>query len=83
MTLLDIGLAAFGAALVRAGFKGATGREMFPANPKGPLYRWFGKATHVPVQSRSLILHDPSAEPPYEEPTRRLEPPFRVVKRLR
>lgn len=40
MTLFLVGL-------VKSVFMGliaaVTGREMFPANPKGPLYRWFGK----------------------------------------
>lgn len=29
------------AGLVRAAFKAITGREMFRANPKGPLYKLF------------------------------------------
>jgi hypothetical protein len=24
-------------------FEAVAGRDMFPANPKGPLYKWFGK----------------------------------------
>lgn len=31
-------------AAIREGFYRITGRDMFPANPKGPLYKWFGKA---------------------------------------
>jgi len=34
------------AALVQAIYRAVTGRDLFPANPKGPLYRWFGKASH-------------------------------------
>lgn len=34
------------AGLVRAAFKAITGREMFKANPKGPLYKWLGGANH-------------------------------------
>jgi hypothetical protein len=32
--------------LVMGLFAAITGREMFPANPKGPLYKWLGKASH-------------------------------------
>lgn len=32
-------------AFVLAIFAQVTGREMFPANPKGPLYKWFGGAS--------------------------------------
>jgi hypothetical protein len=33
-------------ALIRSVLKWATGREeLFPANPKGPLYKWFGGAS--------------------------------------
>ena len=81
MTALETALAVFAAGLVRVAYKGLIGRDMFPANPKGPLYRWFGKATHDPVQLRPLMLRAPSEEPPYEEPCRRLEPPFRPVRR--
>jgi hypothetical protein len=34
------------AGLVRAIYARITGKEMFPANPKGPLYKWLGKTTH-------------------------------------
>lgn len=36
--------ATFLKAVIMAVFARVMGREMFPANPKGPLYKWFGGA---------------------------------------
>jgi len=38
---------AFVKAVIMAIFAKVTGREMFPANPKGPLYKWFGGANRA------------------------------------
>jgi hypothetical protein len=47
MTPLEIFLSAALAGAIRGGYKLATGKDLFPANPKGPLYKWFGKGpTH-------------------------------------
>jgi hypothetical protein len=60
MSATAIFLSAAGAALVQGIYRLVTGRDLFPANPKGPLYRWFGKASH---EDRS------------EPPAKRLPPP--------
>lgn len=39
----EIAAVVFVKALVVGLWERATGQEMFPANPKGPLYKWFGK----------------------------------------
>jgi hypothetical protein len=46
MTGTAIFLSAVGAVLVQGIYRRATGKDLFPANPKGPLYRWFGKKDH-------------------------------------
>ena len=43
MAFSTIALTLVAKALVVALFEAVTGRDMFPANPKGPLYKWFGK----------------------------------------
>lgn len=43
MTPTAIFLSVVGAVLVQGIYKLLTGKDLFPANPKGPLYRWFGK----------------------------------------
>lgn len=40
---MTIFLSMMAKALVMGLYAAITGREMFPANPKGPLYRWFGQ----------------------------------------
>lgn len=69
MSSLEIFLSCALAALVQAAYKGVTGRDLFPANPKGPLYKWFGpkegRATHADPQSRL-------ESPPHGRPMARL-----------
>lgn len=43
MTTGTIFLVAVVKAIIMGAFEMVTGRDMFPANPKGPLYKWFGK----------------------------------------
>lgn len=38
----EIAAVVFIKALIMGLFRHVTGRDMFPANPKGPLYKWFG-----------------------------------------
>lgn len=38
-----IAAVAFCKGLVYLGLEKVLGRDPFPANPKGPLYKWFGK----------------------------------------
>lgn len=43
-TAVTIFMVALITAAIREIFYRVKGREMFPANPRGPLYRWFGKS---------------------------------------
>lgn len=43
MTTTMIFLTAMVTAIIREVFFRVKGREMFPPNPKGPLYKWFNK----------------------------------------
>lgn len=72
MSTTAIFLSAMLAALVQAAYKGITGKDMFPANPKGPLYKWFGGASHR--EGRELIerrLRDQEEEQLFEALDRR------------
>ena len=74
------------AGMIRETYKRATGREMFKANPKGPLYRWLGpketRPNHVQIRARLEKLRRDQAT---ERTSERLLPPperrFRVTKR--
>lgn len=81
MTTTTIFLSVLVAALLRALYARVTGKEMFPANPKGPLYRWFGKPNHERLPTRSeQQRHDRLAarlsSPPNQPPASR----FRLSK---
>lgn len=59
MTATAIFLSAMLATAVQGIYKAVTGKDLFPANPKGPLYKWFGDATHRATQERlQSRLHD-------------------------
>jgi hypothetical protein len=64
-----------------------TGKEAFPANPKGPLYKWFGKpkgASHdSPPTPSQLQNRDRLLERLSELPDRPHAPRFRVLGRRR
>ncbi len=77
-----IALGTFVAALVRGLYKRFTGKEPFPANPKGPLYKWFGGANHG--SSREMLvrrLRDQEAVQLSAQLDRRPAPRFLVSKR--
>jgi hypothetical protein len=70
---VEIFLATFIKGLVMGVYSAITGKEMFPANPKGPLYKWFGKANHgsSPEKPPSLSHDQPVAQlesPPVQPP---------------
>jgi hypothetical protein len=46
MTSLEIFLSTALAAAIQGGYKLVTGKDLIPANPRGPLYKWFGKPSH-------------------------------------
>lgn len=46
VSFAGIALGTFAAALIRAEYQRRTGKPMFPANPKGPLYKWLGRPSH-------------------------------------
>lgn len=67
VSYLGIALGTALAAAIRAGYKQMTGKEFGrPANPKGPLYRWFGGQDRVNHEKdRALLalrLRDQEAE---------------------
>lgn len=39
----EIAVVVFLKALILGAYQAMTGKEAFPANPKGPLYKWFGR----------------------------------------
>jgi hypothetical protein len=48
------------------GYKAITGKDMFPANPKGPLYKWFGdpeRHERRRLKREARINHEPSPTP--------------------
>lgn len=82
MTGTAIFLSALLAGALRAGYKAVTGKDMFPANPKGPLYKWLGKTTHE--KHRELLetrLRDQEAERISSRLDRRPSRRFLVSKR--
>lgn len=54
VSYVGIALGTFCAALIRAGYQQITGKPLFPANPKGPLYKWFG--------GKDRAIHEKSQE---------------------
>lgn len=72
-----IALGTFVAALIRTGYKHVTGKEMFPANPKGPLYKWLGGANHGSSSQLDRHQHGQEQErlsAPLDRPPVRLLP---------
>jgi hypothetical protein len=67
LTGVTIFLSAVLAALIQGVYKAVTGKDLFPANPKGPLYKWLGKPK----------------EPTHESPQEPQPPPRRVLLRGR
>lgn len=66
VSYLGIALGTALAAAIRAGYKQMTGKDMFPANPKGPLYKWFGdpeRHERRRAKREARISHEPSPTP--------------------
>lgn len=81
MSWLTIFLAMMFKGLVMGAYTLITGKEMFPANPKGPLYKWFGGASHEssPALPQPLSRGQSLARLS-ERPSRPRAPRFRVSK---
>lgn len=84
MTGLTIFLAVMFKGVLFGLYTAITGKEPFPANPKGPLYKWFGGANHgsspalpdsLPRDRLLARLSEPPSRPP--------APRFRVLGRRR
>lgn len=67
--------------MVMALYQAITGREAFPANPKGPLYRWFGKPNHsTGLERLKQPPHVPPKGPLVVKPGQQFLQCFRVSK---
>lgn len=63
LTPLEIFLSTALAGAVQAGYTAITGKDMFPANPKGPLYKWFGdpeRHERRRAKREARLNHEPS-----------------------